>query len=132
MATIRFEREGGKATDEIAWHAQDLTIAEKPNGPAAAALISAGISVLVLAILTVLAEANADFKTDVLDIKTRVGPLSGKTTYAVAAYLVSWVVLAAALWRRNVALNTVFIVTGVLIAGAFVGTYPKFFLLFEE
>lgn len=129
MATIRFEREGGKVVDEVAWQAEDLTIAEKPNGPAAAALIAAGIGVLALAVLTVLSEANADVK-DFLNLKNRVGPLSGKTVFAVAAYLVSWVLLAIPLWKRSVTLNTVLIITGVMIAAAFIGTYPKFFQLF--
>ena len=130
MATIRFEREGGKAVDEIQWQAQDLSITEKPNGPAAAAMIAAGIGVLVLGILTVLAEANADIKTDILDIKSRVGPLSGKTTFAVLAYFVSWAALAPVLWRQKLAWNTVVIITAVLVVAGFIGTYPKFFQLF--
>ena len=131
MATIRFEREGGKAVDEIQWQAQDLSITEKPNGPAAAALIAAGIGAAALGLLTVLNEASTDIH-DFLDIKNRVGPLSGKTTFAIIAYLISWVVLAPVLWRQNLAWNTVLIITAVLIVAGFVGTFPKFFLLFEE
>ena len=131
MATIRFEREGGKAVDEIQWQAQDLSITEKPNGPAAAALIAAGIGAAALGLLTVLNEASTDIH-DFLDIKNRVGPLSGKTTFAVIAYLISWVVLAPVLWRQNLAWNTVVIITAVLIVAGFIGTYPKFFELFAS
>ncbi len=130
MATIRFEREGGKAVDEIQWQAPDLSITPKPKRAAAAGGIAAGIGVLVLGILTVLAEANADIKTDILDIKSRVGPLSGKTTFAVLAYFVSWAALAPVLWRQKLAWNTVVIITAVLVVAGFIGTYPKFFQLF--
>jgi len=130
MTTIKFEREGGRAVDEIEWQPQELSITERPNGPAVAAMIAAGIGVLVLGILTTLAEANADVKNDILDIKTRVGPLSGKTTFAVVAYFVSWAALAPVLWKKTFALNTVFIITGVLLLAGFIGTYPKFFQLF--
>ena len=129
MATIRFEREGGKAVDEIQWQAQDLSITEKPNGPAAAALIAAGIGAAALGLLTVLNEASTDIH-DFLDIKNRVGPLSGKTTFAVLAYFVSWAALAPVLWRQNLAWNTVVIITAVLVVAGFIGTYPKFFELF--
>lgn len=132
MTTIRVQKEGGETVDEIQWQAQELDIVERPNGPAVAALISAGIGVLFLGIFTTWAEASSGFKTDVLDIKARVGPLSGKTTFAVVAYLVSWVLLSVPLWKKSVPLNTVFLVTGVLIAAGFVGTYPKFFQLFAE
>ena len=131
MATIRFEREGGKAVDEIQWQAQDLSITEKPNGPAAAAMIAAGIGAAALGLLTVLNEASTDIH-DFLDIKNRVGPLSGKTTFAIIAYLISWVVLAPVLWRQNLAWNTVVIITAVLIVAGFIGTYPKFFELFAS
>ena len=130
MTTIRVKREGGEAVDEIQWQAQELDIVERPNGPAVAALIAAGFGVLMLGIFTVWAEASASFKDDVLNIKNRVGPLSGKTTFAVIAYFVSWAVLAVPLWKKSIPMNTALLITGALVAGGIVGTFPKFFQLF--
>ncbi len=118
-----------RTVDEVEWQAEELEIVEQANGPAMSALLAAGIGVFVLGLLTTLAEANADV-ADWLNFKNRVGPLSGKTIMAVVAYVVSWAVFAPLLWKRSVAVNTVLIVTGVLIAAGFVGTFPKFFDLF--
>jgi hypothetical protein len=131
MANIRVVREGGETVDEIVWTAQELDIHERPNGPAVAAILAAGVGVFVLGLLTVLSEANTDVH-DFLDIKNRVGPLSGKTTFAVVAYLVAWVVLLPALWRRSVPFGGAMLIAAGLIAAGFVGTFPKFFELFAE
>jgi hypothetical protein len=129
MATIRIQRADGKTVDDIAWQAEELEIVERPNGPAAAALLAAGIGLLVLGLLTVLAEQSTGIK-DWLQFKDRVGPLSGKTTMAVVAYIVSWAALTPLLWRRNVDLSLVLIGSAVLVAAGFLGTFPKFFQLF--
>src|SRR3989304_5056027 len=131
MANIRVVREGGETRDEIVWQAQELDIQERPNGPAVAAIISAAIGVFVLGLLTTLSEANTDVH-DFLDIKNRVGPLSGKTTFAVVAYLVAWVALLPLLWKRAVPFANAMLIAAVLIALGFVGTFPKFFELFAE
>ena len=131
MANIRVVREGGETRDEIVWQAQELDIHERPNGPAVAAIISAAIGVFVLGLLTTLSEANTDIH-DFLDIKNRVGPLSGKTTFAVVAYLVAWVALAPVLWKRTVPFASAMLIAAALIVLGFVGTFPKFFQLFAE
>ena len=131
MANIRVVREGGETRDEIVWQAQELDIHERPNGPAVAAIISAAIGVFVLGLLTTLSEANTDIH-DFLDIKNRVGPLSGKTTFAVVAYLVAWVALAPVLWKRTVPFASAMLIAAALITLGFVGTFPKFFQLFAE
>src|SRR3990170_2037662 len=131
MANIRVVREGGGTTDEIVWQAQELDIRERPNGPAIAAIIAAAIGVFALGLLTTLSEANTDVH-DFLDIKNRVGPLSGKTTFSVIVYLAAWVVLAPALWKRTVPFANAMLIAAVLIALGFVGTFPKFFELFAE
>jgi len=129
MATIRVQRRDNRTIDEIEWKAEELEIVEQPNGPAVAALLAAGVGVFVLGLLTTLAEANTDV-ADWLNFKNRVGPLSGKTIMAVAAYMASWAVFAPLLWKRSIAMNTVLIVTAVLVAAGFIGTFPKFFELF--
>jgi hypothetical protein len=59
----------------------------RPNGPVAAVLLATGIGSLVLDVLVVLAEASTSFK-DSLACSDRVGPLAGKTTWAVVAFVV--------------------------------------------
>ena len=54
----------------------------KPFGPVAAVFTAAGIGAVVLGILTTLTEASASIK-DALQLNDRVGPLSGKTIFAV-------------------------------------------------
>ena len=131
MANIRVVREGGETRDEIVWQAQELDIHERPNGPAVAAIIAAAIGVFVLGLLTTLSEANTDVH-DFLDIKNRVGPLSGKTTFSVIVYLVAWAALVPLLWKRTVPFASAMLIATVLIALGFVGTFPKFFELFAE
>jgi len=101
----------------------------KPNGPAMAALLSAGIGVTVLGVLTTVAEASADF-ANALKISAAVGPLSGKTTYAVTAYALSWLVTGIVLRRRDVNEGQFLVATFVLIAIGILGTFPLFFDLF--
>jgi hypothetical protein len=100
--------------------------AERPNGPALAAVLAAGIGSFVLGLFTTLAEASARIK-EWLILSEPVGPLSGKTTVAVAAWAVSWVLLAA-LWRkREVDTRVVIIITAVLVGAGFLLTFPAFF-----
>lgn len=131
MVTIRYQREGGKGVDAVEWLPQEIVISERPNGPAAAALVSAAAGIFFLGLFTVLGEASTDVK-DFLNIKDRVGPLSGKTTFAVVIYAAVWAVLGAALWRRNVAWNGVLVTAGVLVALGLLFTFPEFFQLFAE
>lgn len=102
---------------------------DRPNGPVAAVLLATGIGSLVLAILVVWAEASESF-ADSLAYSDRVGPLSGKTIWAVVAFLVSWAGLHAVLRRRDVNLHTVWLITLVLLALGLLGTFSPFFELF--
>jgi len=95
----------------------------------AAAVLAAGIGSLVLAVLVIIAEASVSF-ADSLAYSERVGPLAGKTIWAVVAYLGSWLVLGFALRYREVNLRTVTIVAALLIALALIGTFAPFFQLF--
>jgi len=94
-----------------------------------AAVLAAGIGSLVLAVLVIIAEASVSF-ADSLAYSERVGPLAGKTIWAVVAYLGSWLVLGFALRYREVNLRTVTIVAALLIALALIGTFAPFFQLF--
>ena len=93
-------------------------------------LLATGIGSRALAILVIVAEASESF-ADSLAYSDRVGPLSGKTIWAVAAFLGSWAVLSMLLRRRRVPLATAAAISALLIALALVGTFAPFFQLFE-
>ena len=118
--------------EEIAPELAALDLPDKPDGPGAAMMISAGIGIFVLGVLTVLAEASEDAKTWLGDWEwgRGVGPLAGKTTIASLAYILSLVVLWA-LWRQNdTDLKKAFYLgLGLGVLGA-IGTFPTFFQAF--
>ncbi len=99
------------------------------EGPAAAALLAAGVGAFALGLFTTVAEISESFK-DALVITEPVGPLSGKTTYAVAIWLVAWAVLQVTLGRRARLSPAVLTVTGVLLGLGLLGTFPIFFEAF--
>jgi hypothetical protein len=102
---------------------------DRPSGPAAAAMLAAGIGSLALGIVTTLAEASTGFH-DWLEWDKDVGPLSGKTIIAVIVFFAAWGILGV-LWRRSeVPLRTVFVVTVILVALGLLGTFPTFFQAF--
>ena len=105
--------------------------AEKPSGPAAAAMIAAGIGALVLGLMATLSEASASIH-DWLQFNDRVGPLSGKTIIASAAFFAAWGLLSVAWRRSNPALRPVAVATVVLVLLGLVGTFPTFFLAFAS
>jgi hypothetical protein len=106
----------------------------KPNGPVAAVFIAAGIASLVLGIFVTLNEYSTDInnflKFDAnYGIGHGVGPLSGKVTLAVIAFIVSWVVLHI-MWRgKELNWNRVFIAALVLVGLGFALTFPPIFQL---
>jgi hypothetical protein len=100
------------------------------NGPAAAAILAAGVGCLAMGLFTVLAAASEALAEGVFNLYDPVGPLSGKTTGAVVVYLVAWAVLHNAWKNRSVDFGRVFVATLVLVALGFLGTFPPFFELF--
>ena len=110
---------------------EGLDALDRPTGPAAAAILATGIGAVVLGLLTTLNEASIDIK-DFLELDKDVGPLSGKTTFAVIAYLVGWGVLHG-LWRRqSPPLRPILILTAILIGLGILGTFPTFFQAFAS
>jgi len=107
----------------------NLNLADKPDGPAAAAIVAAGIGIFVLGLLTTLAVPWTDLKDFLADFQAGrgVGPLAGKTVLTVTAWAVSWGVLHFR-WRdKDVDLKRMFSIGVILgILGA-VGTFPPFF-----
>lgn len=107
----------------------DVNAPDKPEGPISAAILAAGVYALALGALTTLAEASTSFK-DKLALDDGVGPLSGKTVYAVAIWLVSWIVLHLTYRNRVVESRKALTTALVLVALGVIGTFPVFFQLF--
>jgi hypothetical protein len=105
-------------------HAIDLK-----NGPAAAALLGAGLGSLYLGLFTTLNELSAAVH-DFLTWSDAVGPLSGKVGVALILWLLTWVGLHLAWKDKDVDLNRTVMVTLVLVGLGFLGTFPPFFLAF--
>jgi hypothetical protein len=104
--------------------------AEPPSGPAAALILSGGIAVFCMGLVTTLGEASTGI-ADALQWNDRVGPLSGKTLITVIVFALAWATLTA-LWRRsNPPLRSMTIASAVLIVLGLVGTFPTFFQAFE-
>jgi hypothetical protein len=105
--------------------------AAKVDGPLSAVLLASGIGTFALGLLTTWAEASTSFRTD-LQLDDGVGPLSGKTVYATAVFLISWLVLGYLYRRRDGTLRTATIAFVVLTALGFLGTFPTFFQAFAD
>src|SRR5918995_7394711 len=88
---------------------------ERATGPVAAAVLAAGIGAFVLGLLTTLNEASTAVH-DFLEFDEDVGPLSGKTIIAVAAYIVSWAVLHMFWRRQSPPLRPILVVAALLVA----------------
>ncbi|BDG61296.1 hypothetical protein [Caldinitratiruptor microaerophilus] len=105
--------------------------ASRPNGPAAAALVAAGIGSFALGLFTTLTEISAGFKA-FLTWSDPVGPLSGKALGAVIVWLVAWAV-AANRWRGvDIDFHKAWRWTLILVALGFLLTFPPVFLAFEQ
>ena len=110
-------------------------VESKPNGPVAASYLAAGIASLVLGIFVVLNEVSPDINSFLrfdqnFGLGTGVGPLSGKVTLAIIAFVVSWIALAYA-WRdREIDFGRVFVSSLVLVGLGFLLTFPPVFGIF--
>jgi hypothetical protein len=104
---------------------------DRPTGPVAAALLATGIGVFTLGVLTTLNEASTGIH-DFLEFTDDVGPLSGKTIFAVVAYFGSWAILHALWRRRDQALRPILIATAALVLLGILGTFPTFFQAFAS
>lgn len=91
-----------------------MTTPEKPTGIAAAAILSASLGLLVLAVGHLIAELSDAGKAWVhawgkawMPGAEGIGPYSGKETLALLGWLGSWILLHLLLRRRNVRLANV-------------------------
>jgi hypothetical protein len=109
----------------------DAPYMDRKNGPPMAAVMAAAVGSLVLGAMTTLNEMSAAVH-DFLDLYAPVGPLSGKTLLAVAAFVLTWVVLGIAWRNKDVDARKIIVVSAVLIGLGLIGTYPSFFEQFKS
>ncbi|KVZ78616.1 hypothetical protein [Burkholderia ubonensis] len=100
------------------------------NGPAAAAILAAGIGCFAVGLFALAGDASkaiAHFFT----FYTPTGPLSGVTTSAIVVWLLSWFVLSRRWGTKSVALVRVTFVSLVLLALSMMLTFPPFMDLLQ-
>jgi hypothetical protein len=101
-----------------------------PNGPAAAAILSAGVGSAVIGLLTV-GSAISGVLNSALNWWSPSGPLSGKTGVGIVAWLVSWIVLHTVWKDKDVAIVRALAGTMALLAVGLLLTLPPVFQAFE-
>jgi hypothetical protein len=102
---------------------------EKNEGPVSAAIIAGGVGTLALGVLTTLAAASESV-ADALALVDRVGPLAGKTVFAVVIWLIAWGILHAMLKDTRYETKRALTLSLILVAVGVVGTFPTFFEAF--
>jgi hypothetical protein len=100
---------------------EDLT--SEPNGPGAAAIISAGIGSFAVAILAIAADKSALVKNLFVFYKPT-GVLSGETTVAILLWLAAWAILEWRWRKRNVSLSRINVIALVLLGLSLLLTFP--------
>lgn len=94
-----------------------------PNGPAGAAILSAGAGSCALGVLAVLADGSKTIG-HWLTFYRPTGSLSGVTSVAIVVWLVIWLILARCWRARNVNLARTNAVAFVLLAVSLLLTFP--------
>jgi len=92
-----------------------------PNGPAMAAFLAAGIGAFAMGLFVLIHELGL-FSAP--SLYAPAGGVSGRTTCAVAVWLVAWAVLHGRWKERYVPPGTVFALALSLIALGILGTFP--------
>jgi hypothetical protein len=97
--------------------------ADIPNGPAAAAIMAAGIGSCALGVLAVVADASKTVG-GWFTFYFPSGPLSGVTSVTILAWLISWWFLAKRWRARNVNLSKTNALAFLLLALSLLLTFP--------
>lgn len=100
------------------------------TGPAAAAMIAAGIGALVIGILTTGSVIFEGLKA-ALNFWPPAGSLTGKTAIGVILWLISWAALNASWKDKDYDLRKAFLITLVLLGLGVILTFPPVFEAFE-
>jgi hypothetical protein len=109
----RVERVAAQAGDQL------------PNGPAGAAILSAGVGCSVLGILALAGDASKAI-AKLLTFYLPTGPLSGVSSLAILVWLVTWFVLASRWRTKTVAIAKVNVTAFLLLAIGILLTFPPF------
>jgi hypothetical protein len=120
MSQSPSQSEEGTSTQGSDQHSKDLA-----NGPAGAAILSAGVGCAVLGILAVAGDASKAI-AKLLTFYLPTGPLSGVTTMAIIVWLATWFILA---WRwrtKTVAIGKVNVTAFLLLVLGILLTFPPF------
>lgn len=100
-----------------------------PNGGGAAALLAAGIGCFMVALIALLADKIAAFKSMMIFYKPT-GPLSGVTSCAIVVWLICWAVLYRRWNSSMVALKPVTRTALILLVLSLLLTFPPIADLF--
>jgi hypothetical protein len=95
------------------------------NGPAAAAILAAGVGCFALGILGLAGDASKPI-AKLLTFYRPTGPLSGVTTVAILIWLGTWFVLGKRWGTKTVAMGKVNVIAFLLLAGGILLTFPPF------
>ncbi len=106
-----------------------LNAPTKPSGPAAAAILEAGFGCFVMGLVTTVAAGVAALSGAIAFVKP-VGPLSGKSDIAIAAYFIAWLVLYRVWRKQDINIGRVGTATLILVGLGILGTFPTFFDVF--
>ncbi len=98
-------------------------VQDMPNGPAAAAILSAGIGCFSVAFFALLGVKIAAFKAAMIFYKPT-GPLSGVTTCAIAVWLLCWAILHWLLGSRMLSIARINAVSLLLLGMSLLLTFP--------
>ncbi len=93
-----------------------------------AAFIAGGVSVTVLGVMTTLAEISQPLRESLVWFN-RGGPLGGKTSLAMIAFILSWGILIVLFKKHPLRLNSSFIIALALTAAGILLTFPPIFKL---
>jgi hypothetical protein len=100
-------------------------VQQLPNGPAGAAILSAGAGCTFMGILSVAADASKSF-AKFLTFYLPTGSLSGVSSVAILLWLVTWFFLAKR-WRlKTIAIGKVNATAFLLLALGILLTFPPF------
>lgn len=94
-----------------------------PNGSGAAAMLAAAIGSFVLAIVAFAGDKSLPIK-NYLNFYKPTGPLSGVTTVAILAWLLSWLILERRWGKRDVAMGRMNVVSLALLILSILLTFP--------
>jgi hypothetical protein len=100
-------------------------LAERVNGPGAAAVLATSIGWFVLGVLALAGDAAPRF-AQLLNIWKPTGPLSGVTSGAIVIWLLVWLLLARLWRRRDVGMAAVGMASAALMVGGLLLTFPPF------